>query len=76
MFRISTEEIYYFIMELFLFSNKYLFLVKCGKQLVSNRIKKVKTKELVSRKRYPGEGTENKKASSIRIILNETGLYI
>ena len=46
MFRISTEEMHYFIMELLLFYNKYLRLVKCGKQLASNKIrKKMKRKD-------------------------------
>jgi hypothetical protein len=40
MFRIYTEERYYFIMELFLFCYKYLFLEACGKQLANSKVRK------------------------------------
>ena len=64
MFRISTEEMYYFVMELLLFYNKYLRLVKCGKQLAGNRIRKVKREEFVSGKNMRSERNKIKKPVS------------
>ena len=36
----STEETYYFIMELLLLLTKHLYLVKCGKQLTKKNLRK------------------------------------
>ena len=69
MFRITTEEMYYFVMELFLFFNKYLFLVKCGKQLAGSRIRKVKRKEFAGRNNAEVKEYKIKKPVSSELFL-------
>jgi hypothetical protein len=36
----STTETYYCVMELLLFFDKHLYLVKCGKQLANRNLRK------------------------------------